>query len=210
MTYMKTNRNDLFKHINNITSIVTLRKTILTLLVLMTVGVGEMWGQIMFNNTTASGTSLSWATGDKGQIITTNASDTKQQWLLKDTGDGKYNFYNIGSEGNHYYSKNSANNWTMTFIEESNLSTSDYVNRAKFSLNDLGSGTYSIGTCVKYLGTDATATGSEVWGDKDANESKNGIWTIQEVCTLTITYEGSQYSISTTNQFDGSIISRIF
>lgn len=176
MTYMMKKHTTIFQFRPNGI------KSLLLMLLLLFVGVGESVGQDIFtiHNTSISGVSLSWVTEDKCQIITTDDSDEAQQWIKEFVEGSTTDFYlkNVKSET---YLAIADNDEDMTFVSSSELASKG--NKAIFTLNDQGEGEYGIETKHqnKYLGTDAKTSGSLVYGNKEI--SANGKWAVNSRTT---------------------------
>ncbi len=126
----------LFKNMNMTRYTSIIRKVVLTMITLMTLGVGEMWGQIpelgevvTFHNT-HDGVSMAYENTQVNnkdwfcQTKTTNDADPKQQWVIEDEKNGSFYLKNIGTKS-YLYQKGVEGNkdvWSFGFTTE----TSEY------------------------------------------------------------------------------------
>lgn len=127
-------------------------------------------------------------------------------------GNGAFYLKNVGADAagqNPYLSIVTTNNWTMTFVSQSDLSTDDYYYRAKFTMVELDNGKWGIKTMspkndlathfYTFLGADFRNNVYEVKGDKLTSTSAYGEWAIDYFSSISITRDDGQVTITTTN-----------
>ncbi len=139
----------LFKNMNMTRYTSIMRKVVLTTITLLTVGVGEIWGQIpvagdivTFHNTNYDVSMAYENTQVNGknwfcQTKTTNDADPKQQWVIEDAGNGSFYLKNIGTESYLYQQGVEGNNdvWSFGFTTE----TSEYQTpKGKYTITQTG------------------------------------------------------------------------
>ncbi len=176
----------------------------LLLSLLLIVGVGEAVGQagqtVVFQNASIGGDpgySMTWVNneGDGTRVVTTDKTftNTAQQWVIEDAGDGFFYLKNVNSET--YLARSMGDNWTMRCYTAAELLTlSD--NRAKFQFtNRLPDGRFTIKTTNNLLSPNAnyTSNNGAVFADK-ALTGANPYW--QGVPTPLISYSDGTYTIT--------------
>ena len=195
-----------------------------TLLLLLVAGSGEAAGQTPVNIRSASlsGRSMEyWGNSRSACLVcVANDSETRQQWIMENAGNGSFYLKNVYAEEqtlNPYLSLTTANNntYTMVFVSEANLSEANYYFRARFSLVELGDGTWGIKTMsgknnsenhfYTYIGCDLPGSDPDytIWGDKLT--TNNGKWTIDGLSTISISRSAGQITITTTNTTDATV-----
>ena len=187
------------------------------------------WSDIMaqtptsvnIRNASLQGRSMEYWGNSRSACLVPLADDSnpKQQWIMVNAGGGSFylkNVYAEAQEVNPYLSVISNSNWIMTLVSESDLSTPDYFYRARFSLVDLGDGTWGIKTMsakndadthyYTYIGVDAP-TGTDpdytIWGDKLV--TAYGHWTIDGLSTISISRSAGQITITASNTTDATV-----
>ena len=170
-------------------------KTLLLMLLLLVMGVGEIFAQsagdvVMFNNVGNSGTMTAYPNDPASlpgpnetypcKLTTTNTTDLYQYWEIEDAGSGYFYIKSIGRMANgnekcylvqYKYEDTDANkdNWSTTFAAASDLAT--LGNRAKFTLTSTGGSDGSV-----YIHVISQANGKYLGRNGGNTEKKDNIY----------------------------------